>query len=108
MLSNFHYDLDSKKYVIEFTIGEAICIRRVMTLAQVDLILDRRGWFVPPPSPLSVVDQKSPGQIGLRVPVIKSRDQTNMRKNISALIRFLINPNSCFTETHLKKPHRNM
>ena len=57
----------------------------------------------PPPSPLSVVDQKSPGQIGLRVPVIKSRDQTNMRKNISVLIRFLVNPNSCFTETHRKK-----
>ena len=48
--------------MIEFAIGQAICLPRFMTLAQADQILDMGGDS--PPSPGAVVDQKSPGQIG--------------------------------------------
>lgn len=38
----------------------------------------------------------------IRAQVIKSRDQTNMRKEVN-FNRFIINFNSCFTETYLRK-----
>ena len=64
--SNFHKLLGSKKYVIEFTVGLAICMPRFMMLAQVDQILDRGHDS----SPYAIIDPKSPGQIGLK-PYVK-------------------------------------
>ena len=56
------------KYIIEFTIGQATSIPRFITLAQTDQIFNRgrgaRGVIRPPSR--TVVDQKRPGQIGLR------------------------------------------
>ena len=59
--SNFQWGLGSKKYVIEFETGYAVCIPCFITLAQADQILDRGDDS----SPQDVIDQKSPGQIGL-------------------------------------------
>ena len=45
--SHFRQHLGSKRYVIEFTIGLAMCILRFLTLAQADQILS--GGMICPP-----------------------------------------------------------
>ena len=66
VLKNHYFSVSWQKNadVIEFTIGQAICIPRFMTLAKADQILDRE-WTICP-LPRAVVSQKGPGQIGLK------------------------------------------
>ena len=45
--SHFHQHLGSKRYVVEFTIGLAMCILRFLTLTQADQILS--GGMICPP-----------------------------------------------------------
>ena len=48
--SHFHQHLGSKRYVIKFTVRQAICTLRCMTLAQADQTLDSGDDSSPHPT----------------------------------------------------------